>query len=376
MLDIWGKFMELSYVNIIKRDNKIFGEYHFAATDDSRRLYNSDDIFEYVNSHEEKQLQIFLEYDLISKSGYYDYPLNDEKTRIVLIDLHELCIVKNLEKLIKYNKEIKDFDFFFSIFKEVTFTIDGKQFDSIDIQDQNIIIGEHFIINSINNIKYYRYPNFDKTILELLLLNSDKLDKKDLSKSTNYFLYNIINNLIDKKQTKEKYTFIISQMRTMITEKKSEKEWQSFIYDNYRYIFPEYLTIVREFTIETIDSEKKHIDFLLTSQNTDLLLEIKLPQTQVISSAKDRNNYYFVAGVNKAILQAFRYYISYKDYLFSSGKEKHTKVMLLIGLNIEATDNTNKANNDFELARSLYSKIEIITYSELINKLENIKSIL
>ena len=27
---------------------------------------------------------------------------------------------------------------------------------------------------------YYRYPNFDKTILELLLLNSDKLDKKDL----------------------------------------------------------------------------------------------------------------------------------------------------------------------------------------------------
>ncbi len=50
--------------------------------------------------------------------------------------------------------------------------------------------------------------------------------------------------------------------------------------------------------------------------------------------------------------------------------------MLLIGLNIEATGNTNKANNDFELARSLFSKIEIITYSELINKLENIKTIL
>ncbi|MFW6002729.1 MAG: Shedu anti-phage system protein SduA domain-containing protein, partial [archaeon] len=147
-----------------------------------------------------------------------------------------------------------------------------------------------------------------------------------------------------------------------------------FIFQHFRYIFPEYLSIDSEFEIDTIDSEKKYVDFRLKSQSSHLLLELKLPTQKIMSSSKDRNNYYFVAGINKAIIQLNRYYFSYKHSLYKEGRDYDVKTMLLVGWNAEFKNEEAKVNNDFELARSMYNNIQLVTYSEILKKIKNLYS--
>ena len=93
-----------------------------------------------------------------------------------------------------------------------------------------------------------------------------------------------------------------------------------------------------------------------------------------MSKSKDRNNHFFVSSINKAILQIHRYLYAFKNEMFNNRKEISVKAILLVGYFDNSED--EKTKNDFKMARSIYKDIEIMTYYELLIKIENIYDLL
>ena len=60
--------------------------------------------------------------------------------------------------------------------------------------------------------------------------------------------------------------------------------------------------------------------------------------------------------------------------MFNNRKEISVKAILLVGYFDNSED--EKTKNDFKKARSIYKDIEIMTYYELLNKIENIYDLL
>ena len=208
-----------------------------------------------------------------------------------------------------------------------------------------------------------------------MLNNVLDIKKFKLSNSTSKFLSCYIDKLLDKGISTQKYEFVINKYKELLSKPDTtEKEWQKFIYQYYRYFFPDYIQIKPERNIKGLENKDKYVDFLLNNQTSTLLLEIKRPNQQIMSKSKDRNNHFFVSSINKAVLQIHRYLYAFKNEIFNDGKEITAKAILLVGYMDNNEDEETK--NDFKMARSIYKDIEIITYYELYNKIENIYKLL
>lgn len=369
-----------SYTDFDRYDGKITGRYFFVEKGYGERVdyFDTSTIFD----DPEMKQEVFFEYDLRNKTGYYMYPINDTQDfKIELSNLSGLNKVIELRKVVYYDKSLKHTDnIMHKLSKDlsVPIIIRGDMIENIVITDSSVSIKDHFLIELRENTWKFRNAYYSDTILtELQLLNEIKdVGKYDLSKQTEFFFNNYINNLIDKGIQADKYKNIIETFQDMIDNPVSETKWQEFILANYRYMFPEYLIIDKERELTTIDEDKKYVDFILENQTTSLLLEIKLPTQKIMSVSKDRNNHYFVAAVNKSIFQIQRYYNSFKHELANDNKDRNVKAILLIGWEVESLDESDKINNDFEMARAMYKDIEIFTYSELLNKIKNIYKLL
>jgi len=363
--------------DINRDEKKVIGHYTFIEREKADFIVSRDSYYDEIEEAEDNQTEVFFEYDLNSKTGYYLYPVSEEENfSIQLKNLSVLHKTTELDRIIKYDKSLKYIDFTFR--KIITdfsrpLIINGDLPQNIMINDASIEITDYFLLNIRNNTGKFSQSFFKDSILsELQILNSIMDENKyPVSIYTREFLSTFINNMLDKGFKAERYRFIIEKFEEMIEKKSSEGEWQNFIFQNYRFIFPEYLFIDKEFQLLSIDDDKKFVDFLLRNQSSDLLLEIKLPSLKVMSDSKDRNNYYFTATANKAILQAHRYYVTYKHEKFDGRRDRNVKIILLMGWKIESSDD-NKINNDFELIRSMYKNIEIMTYSELLDRLKNL----
>ena len=178
--------------------------------------------------------------------------------------------------------------------------------------------------------------------------------------------------------------------------KSHESKWQTFFEDNFNIINPSYKYVIREVDtiIEQIDEEAKSrpIDFIaIDIYNNIELIELKTPSADIISKRKDRNNYCLTHNCTKACTQLEKYLIKIESNKLEVAKlitEKVSKkygikksdlnifitkpkAKLIIGM-IEPLLPNFSRHQDFQLKRHSFKNIEIVTFDEIFNSLDEI----
>lgn len=193
----------------------------------------------------------------------------------------------------------------------------------------------------------------------------------------------------------EKYKDILEKLNRMINSeiKYNEKQWQEEILQIILFIYPKYIKSLKEVTINTTDCDghkkKKRIDLLLIDSSGYIdIIEIKKPfDGSVLSSSIYRGNFVPHKELTGSIMQTEKYlfYLNkisggenarltnkYKKYLPS---DLNINIINPSGIIIIGRSNNfnKKQSEDFEIIRRKYKNIvDIITYDDLINRVNNI----
>lgn len=194
----------------------------------------------------------------------------------------------------------------------------------------------------------------------------------------------------------EKFTFVRDRLVEMLEDAEgySEADWQEAVADLFVLVFPQYIAVLRNVHVkERYSRESKatdrYIDLMLVGANGCIdIIEIKKPfQRGLLSTTRYRDNHVPVRELSGSIMQAEKYLF----YLNKSGRDgeqlietKHTKD-LPSGLEIKIANpkafiltgrdgNLSKQERfDFEFVRRKYSNVvDIITYDDLLRRLENV----
>lgn len=224
-------------------------------------------------------------------------------------------------------------------------------------------IGSFLDIDNSHIIKYEKY------------LNKIKSEQKDLTIT------------IDEYELK-KYRTLIDELKYLLqTNILSENEWQKRIIKIILLIYPNYIYVLEKVKINTEDGDKE-IDLCLVNSNGCIdVIEIKRPFTSgIISEGTYRNNYYPLKELSGSLMQTEKYlfYLNRAGYIFEQKlndrykeelnglrlKIRNPKGIIIAGNSINFT---KEQKDDFEIIKKKYSNIlDIITYNDLINRLENI----
>lgn len=248
--------------------------------------------------------------------------------------------------------------------------------------------GKEIISNSYKKIIHREVINnlSDKEIHELLFeLYNKRYDalttKIDLFKETDTFKLDYIEKIY--KQYLNKY-------------KSNETKWQTFFEDNFNIINPSYKYVIREVDtiINLIDAEAKSrpVDFIVIDiYNNVELIELKTPDADFVSKVKNRNNYYLTHHCTQACTQLEKYLIRIqsnkvevekliKQKISDKYSVKKTdlnifitkpKAKLIIGMLEPLLKNASR-HQDFQLQRHSFKNIEIITFDEIFDSLNEI----
>lgn len=319
-----------------------------------------------------------------TRSGFIQYPVSAKNIKIYLEELKLLTRIDILEDIFFRNKRFKQIHALSSFFKWENYkdgeiVICGDQYELISIKNNKLYISEHRLYDIHKSVKSNSVRDKARILLtEIALYNSvarqNQFNTYQLSMETQHYFNNNIRDLIDKGISREAYSALIDEFELL--NKIPEKDWQNFIYNNYRMLFPEFLHITKEKPLQTVDKDTKYVDFILKNNDTHLILEIKRSNAQIMSNSKDRNNFFFVSSVNKAFLQLARYCDSYANETFVKGKKENIIAVLLIGEIPHDISNDSKKRNDWNLARSMFKNVTLLTYRELLNKIKNLKKLL
>lgn len=130
--------------------------------------------------------------------------------------------------------------------------------------------------------------------------------------------------------------------------------------------------------------EAKFVDFLYANESSNdvLLIEIKTPETQMLSKRPYRNGVYNPSKeMSGSVLQALNYRRTLvSDIKNLASKSSHNlemfspKCVVIMG-NAEKELDTQEKRNSFELFRTNLKDVEIITYDELFKKAETLASL-
>jgi hypothetical protein len=168
------------------------------------------------------------------------------------------------------------------------------------------------------------------------------------------------------------------------TTTKDESEWQTYIKEHITNLKEEYLQKIEKLNIGAIDRNSIPDFFLLTQDNFLDILEIKTPNTPLVSYDKSHDNYYLSTEVSKSIAQAEKYIeqVSRKSEEIENYLSRNFKMpfgvvrpgaLILIGseASLSKQANPDKAKTDFRRLRGSLKDIKIITYTELLSGLRN-----
>ncbi len=166
-----------------------------------------------------------------------------------------------------------------------------------------------------------------------------------------------------------------------------ENTFQMFISEIIRFIFPKYLSAIREVRFKGIDSHDKQPDFVLVDYNGMIdFLEIKKPSVKLINEITYRNNYSPSRELSGAVQQVEKYIACIHRCADKWEKEPPTKIRKSVvgemtikiinpqGLIVmgNARDFTIEQKRDFELIKRQYKNVaEIITYDDMLKRIEN-----
>lgn len=164
-----------------------------------------------------------------------------------------------------------------------------------------------------------------------------------------------------------------------IKSEHSETWWQKYIRANILIIQQGYIMAIEKINIAIVTT--KFPDFSLVTHDNYLdILEIKKPNTGLIKYDASHGNYYWDTGLSKAIIQVENYIASItahsdpvRSYLNDNYKIS-LKVLRPRGI-ILAGDTrvftTQKEKDDFRLLSLSLKNIMIVTYDELLTRINN-----
>lgn len=170
--------------------------------------------------------------------------------------------------------------------------------------------------------------------------------------------------------------------RYLIT--KDESDWQTYIKEHITNLKEEYIQKLEKLNIGGLDRNSIP-DFLLLTQDNFLdVLEIKTPNTTLVSYDKAHDNYYLSTELSKSIAQAEKYIeqVSRKSFEIENYLSRTYKMpfgvvrpgaLILIGdeSNLLKQKDPDKAKADFRRLRGSLKEIKIVTYTELLSGLRN-----
>lgn len=192
-----------------------------------------------------------------------------------------------------------------------------------------------------------------------------------------------------------KYRYLLEEMRSMLERvgEYNEHSWQNKILQMILLLFPKYMYVLKELVIHDSSTNpdriiNRRVDFAVVDTNGNLdIIEIKQPYPSNNLVHIYRDNYVPKGDLAGAIMQVEKY-IYYLQKWGSQGEKSilekyktelpqcykinitNPKGMVIIG---RSKDFSDREKLDFEIIRRKYSNImDIITYDDLINRLENI----
>ena len=328
----------------------------------------------------------------------FQFGVLDEKGEYYKVQKSILDIKNDLYIHKKFKLERKIFVAYMniSIFRYIDEIIDEPIY--LGGQNPNAISQEGFmeILKSFPNsteCSYYR-----KSRVSLILSQYYENRKNVIAKYENYMNKkksirgkNLLENF--REYEKDKYKTIKKKMEKMLDNEKqyNEKQWQIEIIEILRLIFPKYIKVFREAEIEDFfKNTRRRPDFLLIdSEGYVDIVEIKKPPLNPIWAKPYRDNYYHSRELSGTVMQVEKYVL----HLNRSGqtgenrlnKKYETKLpqnlkikiinpgaMIIFGRNNNLSSDQKV---DFEIIRRQYKNIiDIITYDDLIRRLNNIIS--
>lgn len=199
-----------------------------------------------------------------------------------------------------------------------------------------------------------------------------------------------------KSYEKEKYSFVLKQLKEMLKnyEGYSEADWQNKILEFITLIYPKYLIPISNLNIKDYTNNTttdRYIDITLLDENGNIdIIEIKKPfgEKGVLARTTYRDNFIPSKELTGTVMQMEKYLFNlnrmgangekflsekYKDKLTPYNlqiKITNPKGIIISGISCEFN---NQQRLDFEIIRRKYANvIDIITYDDLINRLENL----
>lgn len=200
----------------------------------------------------------------------------------------------------------------------------------------------------------------------------------------------------------KKFEYVHDELQTMLKDANaySEKDWQKLIVGFLLLIFPKYVAILEGLHIKDFYSnpekvKNRYIDLTLVDANGTIdIVEIKKPSDNdncLLSRRKYRHNYTPRLDLSGAVMQVEKYIFHLnkwgrdgerailekrKDELPSGLEIKITnpKAMLILGRDL---DFASDQKFDFEIIKRKYANVvDIMTYDDLLRRLENIISMI
>lgn len=275
-----------------------------------------------------------------------------------------------------------------------------------DLSNQQIIIGWEYqnsipenIFNNIidsfptrTELFHYKNSRITNILSEYLEWITDSQDKYEKYLEKRKKIKIDINSIewINKYEI-VKYEYLLDTLKLMLDdyENYSEKQWEQGILKIILILFPKYIksyssvSLVDYYT-DPLKPKKREIDLILLDSNYNLdIIEIKKPNDNdiVTKNPYNRDNYTPMKNLSSAVMQIEKYIF----HLSKWWKDLEKKISKKYWDNIQITNpkwlliiwRCNLLNKrqkfDFEIIKRQYSNIiDIITYDDLIKRLENL----
>jgi len=177
---------------------------------------------------------------------------------------------------------------------------------------------------------------------------------------------------------------LASDLEREIPREHPEPWWQTYVKTNILLMQQGYIKAIEK--LNTAIGDTRFPDFLLITHDNYLdIMEIKKPNTTILRADNSRGNFYFDSELSKAVVQTENYInnvTKHQDTVRTHLKDRHgidiravrPRGIILAGDSRRLT--TPKEQDDFRLLSQGIKNIMIVTYDELLTRLENYISVL
>lgn len=371
---------------VVYKINSQNKEIHFFPKPDDQSFANLDKfiIRGFTNVPDE-----FNKTGYIKGIGYYlSKKLEEINVKVFYLDRNKKSSVRNYNGKIHLTLNYTDFKRLKSFFNYVDQSSKAEKNNFIDkffndlfpqkfnFADDSFKIQAKKIINYLEPgiIKYFE-PDDTRKLMDFIEVY---LKDKYVSKNSKNGLISETKIRVDNVAIKN----IIDEFESNLTKNMSEAEWGNFIKKYLFLLDSRYVRSIPQLNLSL--GGTRPVDFGLIDFKGHLdILEIKKPETRILSAQTDRGNYYWSSDATKAIVQAEKYLQRANQksaqLTVDTKREKDfdlkvisPKAILLMGHNRQLSN--DKQKEDFQVLRNSFKNIEIVTYDEMLIRLKYLET--